>query len=124
MEATWRIVNFDISAVKPSILQLTLHLPQQQTVTFFHGMDSALSALSKNGHTQLTIYFEMNLLNYDAQDTFYHDFPEKFMWNPSKKEWTVRQAPYNPDKPQQIGQIISIHPNNSKLFCFRQLLLH
>ena len=36
MEATWRIFNFDICAVKPSVLQLTLHLPEEQTVTFFH----------------------------------------------------------------------------------------
>ena len=85
MEATWTIFNFDICAVKPSVLQLTLHLLQEQTVTFFHGMDSAMSALSKNEHTQLMKYFEMNLLNHAAEDTFYHDFPEKFIWNPSKK---------------------------------------
>ena len=40
------------------------------------------------------------------------------------KKWTVQQAEYNPDEPQQIGQIISIHPNNSELFCLQQLLLH
>ena len=57
MEATWRIFNFDICAVKPSVLQLTLHLLEEQTVTFFHGMDSAMSALSKNEHMQLTKYF-------------------------------------------------------------------
>ena len=51
MEATWRIFNFDICVVKQSVLQLTLHLPEEQTVTFFHGMDSAMSALSKNEHT-------------------------------------------------------------------------
>ena len=85
MEATWRIFNFDICAVKPSVLQLTFHLPEEQTVTFFHGMDSAMSALSKNEHTQLTRYFEMNLLNPTAKETFYSDFPEKFTWNPSKK---------------------------------------
>ena len=85
MEATWRIFNFDICAVKPNVLQVTLHFLQEQTVTFLHGMDSAMSALSKNEHTQLTKYFEMNLLNCDAQDTFYHDFPEKLIWNPSKK---------------------------------------
>ena len=124
MEATWRIFNFDICAVKPSVLQLTLHLPEQQTVTFFHGMDSAMSALSKNEHTQLKRYFEMNLLNPTAKDTFYCDFPEKFTWNPSKKNWTIRQGTYNPQKPKQIGRIISIHPNNSELFCLRQLLLH
>ena len=89
MEATWRIFNFHICAVKPSVLQLTLHLPQEQTVTFFHGMDSAMSALLKNEHTQLTKSFEMNLLNRTPKDTFYHDFPEKFTWNPSKKKWTV-----------------------------------
>ena len=44
-----------------------------------------MSALSKNEHTQLTRYFEMNLLNPTAKETFYHDFPEKFTWNPSKK---------------------------------------
>ena len=66
IEATWRIFNFYICVVKPSVLQLTLHLPQQQTVTFFHGMDSAISALSKNEHTQLTKYFKMNLLNHDG----------------------------------------------------------
>ena len=85
MEATWRIFNFDICAVKPGVFQLTLHLPQEQTVTFFHGMDSTMSALSKNEHTQLTKYFEMNLLNHAAQDTFYLDFPEKSTWNPPKK---------------------------------------
>ena len=89
MEATWRIFNFDICVLKPSVPQLTLHLPEEQTVTFFHGMDSAMSALLKNEHKQLTKYFEMNLLNCTAQDTFYHDFPEKSTWNPSKKKWTV-----------------------------------
>ena len=74
MEATWRIFNFDICAVKPSVLQLTLHLPQQQPVTFPQGMDSAMSALSNNEHTQLTEYFEMNHLHTDAPDTFYCDF--------------------------------------------------
>ena len=88
MEATWRIFNFDICVVKPSILQLTLHFPEEQTVTFFHGMDSTMSALLKNEHTQLTKYFEMNLSNRTAKETFYHDFPEKFTWNPSKK-WTI-----------------------------------
>ena len=90
MEATWRILNFDICAVKQNVLQLTLHLPEEQTVTFFHGMDSAMSALLKNEHTQLMKYFEMNLLNCTAQDTFYPDFPEKFTWNPSKKEVDCR----------------------------------
>ena len=85
MEATWRIFNFDICEVKPSLLQLISHLPKEQTITFFHGMDSTMSALSKNEHPELTKYFEMNLLNHDAQDTFYCDFPEKFIWNPSKK---------------------------------------
>ena len=85
LEATWRIFNFDICVVTPSVLQLTLHLPQEQTVTFFHAMDSAMSAVSKNECTQLTKYFEMNLLNCTAQDTFYHNFPEKFTWNPSKR---------------------------------------
>ena len=75
--------QFDICAVKPSVLQLTLHLPEEHTVTFFHGMDSAMSALSKNEHTQLTKCFEMNLLNHTAQDTFYPDFLMKFTWNPS-----------------------------------------
>ena len=88
MEATWRFFNFDICAVKPSVLQLTLHLPQQQPVTFFQGMDFAMPALSNNEHTQLTEYFEMKCLHTDAPDTFYHDFPEKFVWNPYKK-WTV-----------------------------------
>ena len=65
-------------------------------------MDSARSALSNNEHTQLIEYFEMNCLHTDDPDTFYHDFPEKFVWKPSKK-WTVGQAEYNPDKPKQIG---------------------
>ena len=86
MEATWRIFNFDICAVKPSVLQLTLHSPEEQTVTFFHGMDSAMSALLKNEQTQSMKYFEMNLSIHTTQDTFYHDFPEKFTWNPSKKK--------------------------------------
>ena len=50
-----------------------------------------MSALSKNEHTQLTRYFEMNLLNPTAKETFYCDFPEKFTWNPSKKvDYTTR----------------------------------
>ena len=41
-----------------------------------------------------------------------------------QKNWTIRQGTYNTQKPKQIGRIISIHPNNSELFCLRQLLLH
>ena len=64
MSAVWKSHGeFSTSTyvqLKPSVLQPTLHLLQEQTVTFFHGMDSAMSALSKNEHTQLMKYFEQN----------------------------------------------------------------
>ena len=91
-------------------------MPEEQTVTFFYGMDSAMSALSKNEHTQLTRYFEMNLLNPTAKETFYRDFPEKFTWNPSKKsglydkEHTIHRTKTNWMNHQYT-------PKQSELFC-------
>ena len=58
-EAMWRIFGFKLSEIQPFVLQLPLHLPDMQTVTFKEG-DNLNDVAAQENASMLTEYFVAN----------------------------------------------------------------
>ena len=121
-EACWRIYEFDTVKLKPSILQLSVHLENQQTVIYNNNQNDAQMALKTNQIMQLMAYFTANQDFEEAQTVKYEDFPKFFVWNTGTKTWTKRQRITN--IPTQIGQMVAFHPSQDEKFYLCLLLKH
>src|SRR5712671_6115500 len=70
--------------------------------------------------TTLTQFFKANTLQgeegEDARQLTYQEFPQKFVWNKKKKEWSHRQQGLS------IGRMYFIPPTAGELFYVRTLL--
>jgi len=118
-QAYWRTAEFVTIEIKPSVLQLPLHLPEEQTVTYEATQSGARDALARNAKTMMSEYFEANKCperGAAARLLKYEDFTDSFVWNAKDKRWNERQ------RGTQIGRMVSIHPGNGDIFYLRLLL--
>lgn len=118
-EALWRIYDFNLYGISPSVLQLQLHLPNMHLVSFRDNADLH-EVLNQHGasETMLTAYFKANRDHEWARNTLYRDFPGVAVWVPGKKEWKEREQ-----RPQ-VGRIVSAHPAEGERYYLRVLLNH
>ena len=58
----WRIEEFDMVQIKPPVLQLNIHLPEQQSIVYQPNIANSEMALKRNVNTPLTSYFHLNYL--------------------------------------------------------------
>jgi len=116
------MAEYQIVQLKPAVLQLPVHLEGEQTVVYNNNPEEAGQALANSQVTALTAYFTANELIEDAQQVKYEEFPKRFVWNRTHREWTVRHLQHR--IPQQIGRLITIHPNQGEKFYLRLLLKH
>ncbi|EOA28676.1 hypothetical protein CARUB_v10024900mg [Capsella rubella] len=116
-EATWRIFAFDIHERKPAVTRLSLHLPNQQRITYPEGARLEY-ILSKEGidKTMLTEWFEMNKRCPEARKLTYIQFPTYYVWDSDGKMWSERKQGFS------IGRIVNIHPTAGDLYYLRMLL--
>lgn len=119
--AHWRIAEFDIVQMKPSVTKLDVHLQDQQFVCYQPNLQSIVEALESAETTTLIGFFEANacpIRQELARTLSYEQFPNKFTWNSKQKLWSERKQGYS------VGRIINIHPKNSEEFHLRMLLKH
>ena len=77
----WRIFGFNLSESFPSVLQLPLHLPNMNSVTFKAGEDLIdVVARDNASKSMLMEYFLANQKHEWARDIMYKDFPGSFTW--------------------------------------------
>ena len=77
--------------------------------------------------TPLIGYFHANSSpehGHIARQIKYENFPIHFVWNAQEKTWTRRVRGSDPNRPEAIGRMVSIHPNNRETFYLRLLLKH
>ncbi|KAG2191246.1 hypothetical protein INT47_012402 [Mucor saturninus] len=118
-EALWRIFGFSLHKEFPAHQRLTIHLPGQEMVYFSEDAnlgDVLANAASKD--TTLTAWFNINRTDLDANQYFYHEFPEYYTWLKSETVWRKRQRGFN----QIIGRIYSVSPKESEKYFLRLLL--
>ncbi|KAL6873859.1 hypothetical protein ACP4OV_013941 [Aristida adscensionis] len=119
-EAVYRIFGFALFGIYPSVLQLQLHLPNMQYITFdeFGNLEDVVNRPSSS-MTTLTEYFKMNRVDSYARTLLYKDFLEHYRWIKGRKVWQIRQR-----RGQQIGRIVYAHPAEGERYFLRVLLNH
>ena len=85
-EAVHRIFGFPMFGVYPVVLQLQLHLPDMQSVTYNEeeNLEDVVNRPGSN-RTTLTEYFSKNHEDRTARKILYREFPEHYRWIKGKK---------------------------------------
>jgi hypothetical protein len=119
-ETVYRIFGFPMFGVYPSVLQLQLHLPDMQSVTY-NDDDSLADVVSRqcSNRTTLTEYFTKNREEQSARKILYREFLEHYRWIPGKKLWQGRKQASG-----QIGRIVYANPVEEERYFLRVLLNH
>ena len=117
----FRLAEFPMAVVKPPVLQLPVHLPNEQNVTYQADQASAEAMLETKKYTQLTEYFTANALH-EETDLLYEDYPVKYVWRSDTQFWANREK--ETVDPCAVGRMVTIHPTSGELFYLRLLLKH
>ena len=106
--------------MKPSVLDLHVHLEGEQSVTYGPNMENAMESIERFSRTMLTEYFKNNA---DTGETLkYEDYPKKYRWDKKERIWCEKQR--QGGFPEQIGSMFRIHPSSGEKFYLRLLLKH
>nr|XP_027108614.1 uncharacterized protein LOC113728258 [Coffea arabica] len=121
IEAMWRIYRFSLNEMHPSVMNLQLHLPNYQPMSFKD--DEDIRDVLKNPFkkkTMLTEFFYMNATDdlAKALKCTYKEFPEHFVWHPDKKYWSARK------QKDSIGRIVAANPSEGDRYFLRLLLVN
>ncbi|XP_013594329.1 PREDICTED: uncharacterized protein LOC106302348 [Brassica oleracea var. oleracea] len=116
-EGSWRLFAFPIHYNQPNVVKLPVHLPGQHMMVFDEGDDLAEVVLRENtDKTMLTAFFEACNIYEEARELTYVEFPSRFVYHSSSKEWTPRQ------QGEAIGRVVYISPASGDSYFLRILL--
>ncbi|KAG3049891.1 hypothetical protein PI124_g23997 [Phytophthora idaei] len=122
VEACMRLQDYSVQGKTHAITQLTIHLENEQMVTFCSSDDPAV-VVTRGKHTVLTRFFELcaseDPENQVAKRTLYQDIPRLFRWDTKAKRW-VRRKRYE----AALGRMIHVSPRDTQRFYVRVLLCH
>ncbi|KAG3024346.1 hypothetical protein PC121_g10533 [Phytophthora cactorum] len=122
VEACMRLLDNSVQGKTHAITQLTIHLENEQMVTFRSSDDPAV-VVTRGKHTMLTRFFELCASeapeNQVAKSALYQDIPKLFRWDTKAKRW-VRRKRYQ----AALGRMIHVSPRDSQRFYMRVLLCH
>ncbi|KAG3001519.1 hypothetical protein PC120_g20227 [Phytophthora cactorum] len=122
VEACMRLLDYSVQGKTHAITQLTLHLENEQMVTFRSSDDPAV-VVTRCKHTMLTRFFELCASeapeNQVTKSTLYQDIPKLFRWDTKAKRW-VRRKRYQ----AALGRMIHVSPRDIQRFYMRVLLCH
>ena len=115
-EATWHIMGFHISANKPAVMAMRVHLKEQQQVVF--DINTETEVLEKQRETELTAFFTYNQgLTDDDYKPTYIEMPEGHVYDKKEKEWRIRKQ----GEPS-VGRIHQVNPVAGDVYYLRILL--
>ncbi|KAG3069795.1 hypothetical protein PC122_g16436 [Phytophthora cactorum] len=88
VEACMRLLDYSVQGKTHAITQLTIHLENEQMVTFRSSDDPAV-VVTRGKHTMLTRFFELCASeapeNQVAKSALYQDIPKLFQWDTKAK---------------------------------------
>ncbi|XP_028175843.1 uncharacterized protein LOC114364057 [Ostrinia furnacalis] len=125
-EATWRILEFDITAREPNVKQLAVHLEGQQSIFFKPGTEADAA---RRAHSDLITYFKRPL-GEQFDNLTYLDFYERYIVHsrrPTTRNVEIFELSNNKFLTRrQRGELVSrlfwVAPNRGELFYLRLLL--
>ena len=122
-EAIWRLSANTLHVQVPSVTDLGVHLPGENSVIFNPDQPPEdILVRASESRTKLMAYFEANAKDLigmggrRARDTFYMDFPEFFTFDANKKCWKPRKSGFS------IGRMHFVHIASGERFHLRTLL--
>ncbi|CAJ2637132.1 unnamed protein product [Trifolium pratense] len=116
-EAVWRILAFDIHQKWPSVLKLTFHLANEQSILFEESDDiDSVVMRNEDRNTMFLAWFDANRRYPEGRDLTYVEFPSKFVYHKDLRMWKPRQHG------QQVGRLQYIPPGVGQLHYMRILL--
>ena len=118
-ESCYRLFAYELHANLPHVIRLALHLEDQQSV-FFSENAAIEDVLSRQRDTTLTGWFVANRKFASARDITYTNFPDKFVWDKTDREWKERVMGHG----TVIGRVYSAHPGGGDRYYLRMLLNH
>nr|GMD14732.1 ATP-dependent DNA helicase PIF1 [Ipomoea batatas] len=110
-EAAWRIFGFAIAEMKPTVIQLQIHLENSQYINFYgHERITYIVSREESSRTMLTEFFAMNLSSDFARtlNLLYVEFPCHFVWCKSNKSWKPRK------QLTVIGRLVVVNPTEGE----------
>ena len=127
-EAVWRLMEFSMGQISPTIYRLPVHLPEQNTVALnpaYHTIDSLDHERLRQ--SKLTEWFNLNRkaqeaesegnpLPVDPRRYRYDECPEHYTWIHKDRIWKHRQRGH------AVGRIYFVSPRSGDLFFLRLLL--
>ncbi|KAG5565447.1 hypothetical protein RHGRI_001363 [Rhododendron griersonianum] len=118
-EAMWRIFEFELYEMYPSVINLPLHLPNKQTVPY-GGNQNLENIINSDtaSRTMLTEFFKFCLHDKEKTPYLYREFPEYFVWNRKGRYWSKRKTR------TVVGRINSANPVEGERYYLRVLLNH
>ena len=87
-------MQFSMHEECPNIVQLQVHLPNQQQITWNENNTANIQAIVEeqaNKDTNLTAYVKANAKYPAAWQLLYQDFPSKFILKEDTYKWQPRQ---------------------------------
>ncbi|XP_056864414.1 uncharacterized protein LOC130511444 [Raphanus sativus] len=116
-ESSWRVLAFPTHFRTISVEKIGFHLPDQELV-FFDEDEPIESILKKKSVNQsmFLAWFIANQKYPEARDLTYAEFPTKFVWKASMREWVPRKRGF------AIGRIAHINPSQDELYFLRVML--
>lgn len=114
-EACWRIFSFDIQFRTPSVIRLSFHLPNEQSLVFRDGQ-SLKRVLTRDTaeKTMFTEWMELNKRDEEARKLTYNELPSRYVW--SDNHWKLRK------QGKVIGRMVYAHPTLGERYYLRLLL--
>ncbi|XP_071740770.1 uncharacterized protein [Rutidosis leptorrhynchoides] len=116
-EAVWRLFSFDIHYSRPSVIKLSYHLPNQQSVTLRDSQQlPPLLHRESIKETMFIQWFKLNKQDEHARTLTYAKIPKDYVWNQDAKMWTGRKLR------TCIGRIVYSNPASGERYYLRMLL--
>ncbi|KAF4530354.1 hypothetical protein B566_EDAN018479, partial [Ephemera danica] len=116
-EAAWRLQAKLLNKSSHAVIQLAVHLPGQQFISFHPGQENHAVQAAQNRNTHLTAWFQLNQDNLEANNLSYTDIPKYYVFSGGK--WTPRRR-----GTKVIGRMSLVSPRQGERFFLRMLLLH
>lgn len=116
-EAVWRIFAFDVHFRNPAVERLPFHLENKQACTYNESEDlQNVELRAKFRPTKFLAWFDANKRFEHAKSLTYPEFPQHFVWNDGRNEWTQRKQGYT------IGRLSHTTANAGEIWYLRMLL--
>lgn len=116
---SWHIFGFPIHHRHPSVERLSFHLLNQQYIVYDDSDDvSELIEKPWVCESQFLGWMSSNQIDLEARKLTYSQFPNKYVYNKSKRKWKKRKRRFS------IGRMTHVSISTGELYYLHVLLTH